>query len=69
MVLKKYRLWYEKNVSKKARSGKDLGKKNNGKTTGFNAVDKSAMKKYHSKKIAEKVAGAQFQKMKRKGML
>jgi len=45
----------------------DVGKHNNGKTTGFKAVANKAAKEYGSKKAGEKVAGAVFQKMKASG--
>jgi hypothetical protein len=52
-----------------ASKGGDVGKHNNGKTTGFSAVEKSATKEGYSPAVAEKIAGAQYQKMKRKGQL
>lgn len=56
-------------AAKKAKKGKDFGKKNNGKTTGFNAVANKAAKEYGSKAQGKKVAGAMFQKMRKKGQL
>lgn len=56
-------------VAKKAKKGKDFGKKNNGKTTGFNAVAAKASKAYGSPTAGKKVAGAMFQKMRTKGQL
>jgi hypothetical protein len=56
-------------VGKRAAAGQDLGKKNNGKTTGFNAVANKAAAEYGSKAAGERVAGAMFQKMKRAGRL
>jgi hypothetical protein len=45
-----------------------MGKHNN-KTTGFDALAKKAGKEYGSKAAGERVAGAQFQKMKKAGHL
>lgn len=45
----------------------DYGKKNNGKTTGFNVVAANAAKEYGSKKAGERVAGAIFAKMRANG--
>lgn len=50
-------------IVKEAKKGKDFGKKN-GKNTGFKAVVKNAEKEGLSKESANKVAGAQFWKMK-----
>jgi len=47
---------------------RDMGKHNN-KTTGFDALAKKAAKEYGSKEAGERVAGAQFQKMKKAGKL
>jgi len=47
---------------------RDMGKHNN-KTTGFDALAKKAGKEYGSKEAGERVAGAQFQKMKKAGKL
>lgn len=47
----------------------DVGKHNNGKTTGFKAVEKSAVKQYGSEAIAQRVAGSVYQNMKKKGKL
>ena len=47
---------------------RDMGKHNN-KTTGFDALAKKAGKEYGSKAAGERVAGAQFQKMKKAGQL
>jgi hypothetical protein len=47
---------------------RDMGKHNN-KTTGFDALAKKAGKEYGSKAAGERVAGAQFQKMKKAGKL
>ena len=41
----------------------DVGKRNNGKTTGFNAVANKAAKEYGSKAAGQRVAGAMYQKM------
>ena len=46
---------------------RDMGKHNNGETTGFKAVADKAAKEYGSKAAGERVAGAQFQKMKKSG--
>lgn len=48
------------------KKGGDVGKHNNGTTTGFKAVEKKAEKEYGSKEAGEKVAGAVYQKMKGK---
>lgn len=48
------------------KKGGDIGKHNNGTTTGFKAVEKKAAKEYHSEEAGEKVAGAIYQKMKGK---
>jgi len=48
---------------------RDMGKHNNGKTTGFDALAKKAGKEYGSKAAGERVAGAQFQKMKKAGQV
>ena len=45
----------------------DYGKKNNGKTTGFNVVAKKAAAEYGSKAAGERVAGAVFAKMRAAG--
>lgn len=58
----------KKTISQKARAGMDLGKKNK-KGVGFKAVAAKAAKKYGSMAIGKKVAGAMFQKMKKKGLL
>lgn len=50
----------------KHKKGGDVGKHNNGKTTGFKAVEKNAAKEYGSKEAGEKVAGAVYQKMRKK---
>jgi len=47
---------------------RDMGKHNNA-TTGFKAVADKAAKQYGSKAAGERVAGAQFQKMKKAGQL
>jgi hypothetical protein len=47
---------------------RDMGKHNN-KTTGFDALAKKAGKEYGSKAAGERVAGAQFQKMKKSGKI
>ena len=47
---------------------RDMGKHNNA-TTGFRAVADNAAKSYGSKAAGERVAGAQFQKMKKAGKL
>ncbi len=46
--------------------GCDVGKHNNGTTTGFKAVERKADKEYGSKEAGERVAGAVYQKMKKK---
>lgn len=56
-------------AAKKSKKGVDFGKKNNGKTTGFNAVAAKAGKEYGSKTAGKKVAGAMFQKMRTGGKL
>lgn len=53
----------------KAAAGIDLGKHNNGKTTGFNAVAKKATKEYGSATAGKKVAGAIYQNMRKSGKL
>lgn len=45
----------------------DYGKRNNGRTTGFNVVAKKAAAEYGSKEAGERVAGAIFAKMRRAG--
>ena len=45
----------------------DLGKKNNGRTTGFNVVARKAAAEYGSKAAGERVAGAVLAKMRAKG--
>lgn len=52
-------------AAKKARKGQDLGKK--GKN--FSKIASSAAKEYGSKSAGQKVAGAIFQNMRRKGKL
>jgi hypothetical protein len=47
----------------------DMGKHNNGKTTGFKAVAKKAAKEYGSKAAGERVAGAVKAKMAKAGKL
>ena len=47
---------------------RDMGKHNNA-TTGFKALADKAAKEYGSKAAGERVAGAQFQKMKKSGKL
>ena len=47
---------------------RDMGKHNNA-TTGFKAVADKAAKEYGSKAAGERVAGAQFQKMKKAGQI
>jgi hypothetical protein len=47
---------------------RDMGKHNN-KTTGFKALADKAAKEYGSKAAGERVAGAQFQKMKKAGQI
>jgi hypothetical protein len=54
-----------KRGEKEEKSGGDVGKHNNGKTTGFKAVEKRAEKEYGSKEAGEKVAGAVLAKMKK----
>lgn len=44
----------------------DVGKHNNGKTTGFKAVAKKAGKEYGSAAAGKRVAGAIYQKMRGK---
>lgn len=48
---------------------KDVGKKNNGKTTGFKAVENNAAKEYGSKAAGQRVAGSVYQRMKASGKL
>ena len=55
-------------LAESAVNERDLGKHNNA-TTGFKALAKQAGKEYGSKAAGERVAGAQFQKMKRAGKL
>ena len=45
----------------------DLGKKNNGRTTGFDVVAKKAAAEYGSKAAGERVAGAVLAKMRAAG--
>jgi len=45
----------------------DVGKKNNGKTTGFNVVANKAAAEYGSEEAGERVAGAVLKKMKKAG--
>lgn len=52
-------------AAKEARSGKDMGKK--GKN--FDKIAEKAEKEYGSEASAKKVAGAIFQRMRRKGKL
>lgn len=52
-------------AAKKARKGKDMGKK--GKN--FDKISNKAGKEYGSKESGEKVAGAIFQKLRRQGKL
>lgn len=52
-------------AAKKARKGKDMGKK--GKN--FDKIANKAGKEYDSKESGEKVAGAIFQKLRRQGKL
>jgi hypothetical protein len=47
---------------------RDMGKHNNA-TTGFKALADKAAKEYGSKEAGERVAGAQFQKMKKSGQI
>jgi len=54
-------------LAESAVTERDQGKHNNA-TTGFKAVAKKAAKEYGSKAAGERVAGAQFQKMKKAGM-
>ena len=55
-------------LAESAVTERDLGKHNNA-TTGFKALAKKAGKEYGSKAAGERVAGAQFQKMKKAGQL
>jgi hypothetical protein len=55
-------------VTHKQLNERDMGKHNNA-TTGFKAVADKAAKEYGSKAAGERVAGAQFQKMKKSGKL
>ena len=55
-------------VTHKQLNERDMGKHNN-KTTGFDALAKKAGKEYGSKAAGERVAGAQFQKMKKSGKI
>lgn len=52
-------------AAKEARKGEDMGKPGKG----FEKVEEKAEKEYGSKKAGEKVAGAMFQKMRKKGDL
>lgn len=52
-------------AAKEARSGKDMGKK--GKN--FDKVANKAAKEYGSEEAGKRVAGALFQKLRRKGKL
>lgn len=45
----------------------DFGKRNNGRTTGFNVVAKKAAAEYGSAAAGERVAGAVFAKMRAAG--
>jgi hypothetical protein len=56
-------------VAKKTKKKGDVGKKNNGKTTGFSAVAKKATAEYGSAAAGQRVAGAMYQKMKTSGKL
>lgn len=56
-------------AAKEARSGKDMGSKNVKGKTGFKAVASKAAKEYGSEEAGERVAGAMFQKMRKKGQL
>jgi hypothetical protein len=55
-------------LAESAVTERDMGKHNNA-TTGFKALAKKAGDKYGSKAAGERVAGAQFQKMKKAGQL
>jgi hypothetical protein len=55
-------------LAESAVAERDMGKHNNA-TTGFKALAKKAGAKYGSKAAGERVAGAQFQKMKKAGQL
>lgn len=52
-------------AAKEAHSGKDMGKPGKG----FSKIAASADKEYGSKEAGDRVAGAIFQKMRRKGKL
>lgn len=52
-------------AAKEAHKGKDMGKKGKG----FAKIEAKADKEYGSKEAGEKVAGAVFQNMRRKGKL
>lgn len=54
-------------VTKNANKKRDIGKKNNGKTTGFNFVAAKAAKEYGSKAAGDRVAGAIAAKIRAKG--
>lgn len=56
-------------VSKKVKKRGDVGKQNNGKTTGFSAVAKNASKEYGSKATGQRVAGAVYAKMRASGKI
>ena len=58
----------KKSPMTQALNERDMGKHNNA-TTGFAALAKKAGKEYGSKAAGERVAGAQFQKMKKSGKL
>lgn len=53
-------------IVKEAHAGKDFGKKNKGKNTGFKSVVSNAMKEYHNKAEADRVAGSVFWKQRGK---
>jgi hypothetical protein len=55
--------------AKKARAGKDMGKKNVPGKTGFKTVASKAAKEYGSKEAGERVAGAVANKMRKAGKL
>lgn len=65
MAYKKKKVMTKSQAAKKARSGADMGKPGKGFETGV----KKMMGKGMSSKRAKKIMGAQFQKMRRKGML
>lgn len=56
-------------AAKKAKTGADMGKPNTGPDRGFKNVAKKAAAEYGSAEAGKRVAGAVFQKMRKKGKL